>query len=82
MGRYINNIGNTYNEKINSLIADGARIVDGENFQENLVCVVNNGHFAAAAYAYDEREYKHFTDPSDPRRKTWLVYHKANQLAI
>jgi hypothetical protein len=36
------------------------------------VCVVQNGHFDAAAIVYDVNELKAFTDPRDYRPKTWL----------
>ena len=38
-----------------------------------LVCVVENPHFDAAAYAYSAAEFKVFTDPTDWRRKRWLL---------
>jgi len=50
-------------------------------FQPDLVCVVENGTFDAAAYCYDEAEFADFTDPSDRRRKTWLVVPNAAKLS-
>lgn len=41
-----------------------------------LVCVVENPHFDAAGYCYNEREFKEFTDTSDPRHKTWVLMDK------
>lgn len=38
-----------------------------------LVCVVDNLSYEAAALVYDERLLKSYGDPSDYRRKTWLV---------
>ena len=37
-----------------------------------MVCVVDNGHFAAAAYAYDQREWKAF-NTYDGRMKQWYT---------
>ena len=41
-----------------------------------LVCLVNNGPFAAAAIAYSRAEFKHFTSPDDGRPKTWFLVPK------
>jgi hypothetical protein len=86
MGKYLNvdsngkSIGTSYHNKLSNLIEDGAIIVSPKEFQDNLVCVVNNGIFAAAGYAYDEREFEVFNRP-DVRPKTWLVYPYAKDLA-
>lgn len=40
---------------------------------EGLICVVSNGLFEAAAFCYNEDEFKAFNDPTDTRPKTWLV---------
>ena len=37
------------------------------------VILVDNGMFTAAAVGYKEAEYKHFLDPTDPRRRK--IYH-------
>lgn len=87
MGYYINTnskqegIGASFNDKVKNLLSDGAETVDGSTFQENLVCVVDNGFFAAAAYCFDENEYMNFNTPSDSRPKRWLVYSHAKDLA-
>jgi hypothetical protein len=86
MGKYINEdsrglpIGVTAKTKINSLIADGAIKVSSDKFIPNLVCVVDNGAFGAAAYCYNEKEYQDFKYP-DGREKTWLQYENAEKLA-
>lgn len=38
-----------------------------------LICVVDNGMFEAAAFAYDDREFKEFSNPKDFRPKTWVL---------
>jgi len=86
MGYYINQdsrglpLGTSAAEKTRSLVADGATIISGDEFVPNMVCVVNNGAFGAAAYCYDEQEYLAF-DYADGREKTWLQYEHAKDLA-
>lgn len=86
MGKYINT--NSKNEtiphqgKAKSLIDDGALLLlDKPTFQDNLVCVVDNGLFEAAAYCYNESEFQAFNDPQDFRFKLWLIYPHAKELA-
>lgn len=43
------------------------------NWVPNLVCVVDNDSFEAAAYCDSATEFDRFNDPRDPRRKWWLV---------
>jgi len=38
-----------------------------------LVCVVENPSFDAAAVCYSDSELRDFNDPTDSRRKTWLL---------
>lgn len=66
--------------KAQALVADGAIRVSPE-WQENLVCVVENGFFDAAAYCYNEKEFDYFIENPDPRPKTWLVHPMAKELA-
>lgn len=66
--------------KAKALIEDGAKMVAPE-FQENLVCVVDNMFFEAAGYCYSEQEFRVFNDPRDTRPKVWLVHPEAKQLA-
>jgi hypothetical protein len=83
MGYYINK----YNSKelppkgkAQFLINEGAQVVKGPiEFQDNLVCVVENPFFDAAGYAYDVNEMRTFNDPEDHRRKTWLIVPGAAQ---
>lgn len=83
MGKYINT--NSKGEfigplnKAQALIDDGATVTD-PSFKENLVCVVENGIFDAAAYCYSEDEFRCFSDPKDDRPKTWLVYPHVKEL--
>ena len=86
MGKYINRtsngIGLSVLDKVGRLLKDGAVLAEKPvKFQENLVCVVDNGFFEAAGYCYNEREFEEFNDSSDPRMKTWLVYPHAKELA-
>lgn len=85
MGQYINKtskghgIGTSYQQKVNNLIADGAYKIDPMVYEENLICVVDNGMFAAAAYCYSPAEYKVFSEP-DGRPKTWLIHPQAKEM--
>lgn len=84
MGKYlnVNSKGESLSpiNKASQLIADGATRVTPE-FQENLVCVVENRFFDAAAYCETELEFNAFNDPDDHRRKIWLVYEHVAELA-
>ena len=88
MGRYINHTSTgtplSARGKVRELIADGATLYGGSLKNANLdtlVCVVDNGPFEAAAWAYDAREVHDFADPQDRRQKVWLVYPYAKQVA-
>ena len=77
MGKYINAIngkptGSSFTQKCNSILEAGATEVDGKSYKSDLVCVVNNGPFAAAGYAYSESEYEQFVHPCG-RPKRWFV---------
>lgn len=84
MGYYINSDSKGRNlglSKVNSLLKDGAILATGMEFIPDLVCVVDNGMFEAAAYCYSEQEYQEFANPSDRRQKTWMIYHHAKELS-
>ena len=85
MGKYVNNTSKGTQlpavGKAQLLIEDGATEVDGETFVENMICVVDNGAFEAAAYAYSESEYKEFKRP-DGRSRVWLTHPKVKEMAM
>jgi len=82
MGKYINvingvHIGASFASKCHNLEAAGAVKVTDEKFLPGMVVVVDNGHFAAAGYAFDEREWKAFKY-DDGRPKQWYVLENAS----
>ncbi|MCK9429218.1 MAG: hypothetical protein M0R17_04380 [Candidatus Omnitrophica bacterium] len=83
MGYYINkdSKGNDLpaTNKVALLIADGAIRTDS-SFKENLICVVDNFMFEAAAYIFSENECDEFKRIND-RNKTWLIHPKAKELS-
>ena len=85
MGYYINKINNKdlpAKNKANFLIQNGAtKINEPIEFQENLVCVVENFFFDAAGYIFSQEELKAFNDPEDQRPKTWLIVPDADILS-
>lgn len=86
MGYYINENSNGTglppNNKADYLILDGAvEIPKPDKWMPNLVCVMHNGLFDAAGYAYNESEFRAFADPRDERPKTWLIYEHAVKLS-
>jgi len=88
MGVYVNStsfgsIGASFNEKCDALKNDGAIELDHapQTFQPDLVCVVDNGLFAAAAYLFSEAEFKHFNNPNDQRPKRFFVWHKVKEFS-
>jgi hypothetical protein len=82
MEYYINGIGLTYQQKVNSLIVQHEAEVIGppETVIENLVCVVDNGAFAAAARMKDDREFQQWI-ANDGRRKCWMIVPHVSELA-
>lgn len=80
MGYYINNIGTSLQEKVATLKSKHSATDTDSSFKQNLVCVVDNGMFAAAGYAYCEAERDHFAE-QDGRKKVWLVVPNARELA-
>lgn len=86
MGQYINKIngkstGSSFTEKVEALVEAGGKLIGmPTEWQEGLVCVVNNGPFAAAAYAYDEAEMQEFKR-FDHRMKQWIYLPNAKDYA-
>jgi len=89
MGFYINQINGKdvpRFEKASFIIQNvaGARLIEPPTeWQEGLVCVVDNGNFEAAAYAFNEHEMKVFlaTDSDyDQRPRTWLLVPGAKEI--
>ena len=88
MGKYVNetskrSLGATYTDKRIGLIEDGAQMLEGEpvEFVENLVCLVDNGSFAAAGYCFYPDEFFGFANPKDKRPKTWFIWDKVKEYA-
>lgn len=87
MGYYINQnskgefIGHSFQSKISYLIKEGGtKISEPEIWEEGLVCVIDNGMFASAGYAYDEREMNEFKHYGN-RNYQWLKLENAKVLA-
>lgn len=64
--------------KADQLLDDGAEEIytseDNLVWQPNLVCVVSNGVFDAAGWAYNRREMEAFkATPHDQRPRRWLI---------
>jgi hypothetical protein len=87
MGYYIETIqngeslGTFFTEKSEKLISDGAiEIKQPTEFKENLVCVIDNGFFAAAGYCFSPQEFAEFAAISG-REKRWFIYTEAEELS-
>lgn len=83
MGQYINyigkqSLGTTFYEKCAVLKANGAVKITDEQYVPDMVCVVDNGFFGAAAYCYSEQEWKEFKHDCG-RRKQWFVLKDASK---
>lgn len=87
MGNYINitekgALGATFSDKITGLKEDGAvTIPEPTEWEEGLVCVIDNGRFAAAGHAYDKQEMESFIKGMDERPHVWMKYEKAKKYA-
>lgn len=85
MGFYINqdSKGNPLpaSGKYDALIRDGGKPSDGREWSIDLVCVVDNGTFDAAAYAYSLSEMEFFKR-ENRRTLKWLTHPMAAKLAL
>ena len=85
MGKYINiidgkQIPTSFVGKILAIELKGGVQVTDEKFLPNMVCVVDNGFFAAAGYIYNEDEYEAFKIP-DGRPKVWFTLEGVDKIA-
>lgn len=92
MGYYINHtengkhIGHSYTEKYNSLTKImGATIIhEPIQWSEGIICLVDNGAFAACGYCYSPGELEYFKNSfkgADKRKHTWFHLSNAKELA-
>lgn len=85
MGLYINELpaGHKITEdKVQSIVSVGGIVISQPpKLVDNLICVVNNVVFQSAAYVASERDFNDFTDPSDTRSKTWIIWNRAKEFA-
>lgn len=60
--------------KVERLLADGAKEIVPVTYEKNLVCVVDNGPFQAAAFMYSRQEYREIRAElaHDSRPYVWL----------
>ena len=88
MGKYVNitskgAVGSSFGAKCDAILADGGKeIKQPKEFQKNLVCVVDNGYFGAAGYAYSESEMRVFQNAGDRRPKRWFIWDKVEEYAM
>lgn len=83
MGQYINKVngkklpikGKT--QFMLNNIDECVQIATPAEFKEDLVCIVDNGMFEAAAYCYSANEMREFRR-DDGRRKQWLIVPNAS----
>ena len=87
MGYYINRMPSgemlAPTRKADQLLrVSGAREIMSpqSSFTSDLVCVVENGLFDAAAFCYNEKEQTEFAE-FDGRRKRWLIVPEAAKLS-
>lgn len=78
MNKYINQIkgkslGSDFDSKCRGLLEAGAVATDNRVFQENLVCVMDNGIMTVAAHCYDEEEFETFNGSITHIRKAWFL---------
>lgn len=87
MGKYINSINGIPapdRGKARFILENDstAKAIDPPTeFVDGLVCVVDNGPFEAAGYAYSENEMRAFLRGTGGRPKQWLLVPKAAEYA-
>jgi hypothetical protein len=86
MGKYINKnsngtgLGSSASDKINRLVEDGATTINTPvEWNENLVCVVDNG-FSVLLVTHMMKRNESILSP-DGRPKQWLEYIHAKEIA-
>jgi hypothetical protein len=75
MGIYVNPTGMS---KEDWLAQNGKMLIDPPKWEDvedgSLpICLVDNGPFRAAGVCFSKQELECFTDPTDPRSKTWFM---------
>lgn len=88
MGKYINQLPDgtmmpTHHKALNILnqIPGSKVIPKPDTFVEDLVCVVDNGPFEAAAYCDSPNEFRRFTRIGDDRSKIWMTVPNVDKIA-
>lgn len=87
MGFYINTIKGAAlpsrgkADAILNLVEGSKKISPPLMWEPDLVCVVSNGRFEAAAHAYSAEEMHHFLDHTDGRPTQWLFVPNAHEYA-
>ena len=64
-------------------IDEAKKLVESNDNDFAVICIVDNGFFEAAAYCYNIREFIEFSNERDLREKTWYAMDKkiAQQLS-
>ena len=78
MGYYIQTSGTHGKADEIAKVHDGEVVPQPSSFKDipstdALICVVNNGYFEAAGFAFNEEEFLAFTRPDDPRPKKFVI---------
>jgi hypothetical protein len=87
MGKYIEKLPDgtelPKHGKVHALLTiEGAKIINQPiEWEEDIVCVVDNYTWDAAAYAFDDIELRRFSHPRDDRFRVWLKIPNAKNLA-